>query len=220
MITAIPQLETYLETFNDFQKTAPGHDLAWLRKLREDAFARFCQAGFPTTHDEDWRFTNVSAIAKTPFRLASNSTQLEKKQLEAWLLPGAACQLVFVNGHFRRELSSLGNLVEGLRVNSLADELRTNPSVLEAHLGRYLNTERDAFAALNTAFAADGGFVHIRKGKVLEQPIHLLFVSTAADQPLMTHPRNLIVADEQIAGRHRRRLRFARRRRGFLQHGD
>ena len=70
MITAIPQLDTYLETFNDFQRTAPGHNLSWLRKLREDAFARFCEVGFPTTHDEDWRFTNVSAIAKTPFALA------------------------------------------------------------------------------------------------------------------------------------------------------
>jgi Fe-S cluster assembly protein SufD len=197
VITAIPQLETYLEAFSDFQKTAPGHDLAWLRKLREDAFARFCQVGFPTTHDEDWRFTNVSAIAKTPFRLASNAGQIDKNQLEAWLLPVAACQLVFVDGHFSRELSSLGNFVEGLHVSSLAEELSTNPSALEPHLGRYLNTERDAFAALNTAFAADGAFVHIRKGTVLEQPIHLLFVSTTADQPIMMHPRNLIVAEEQ-----------------------
>jgi Fe-S cluster assembly protein SufD len=197
VITAIPQLETYLEAFSDFQKTAPGHDLAWLRKLREDAFARFCQVGFPTTHDEDWRFTNVSAIAKTPFRLASNAGQIDKNQLEAWLLPVAACQLVFVDGHFSRELSSLGNFVEGLHVSSLAEELSTNPSALEPHLGRYLHTERDAFAALNTAFAADGAFVHIRKGTVLEQPIHLLFVSTTADQPIMMHPRNLIVAEEQ-----------------------
>jgi len=197
LITAIPQLETYLETFSDFQKTAPGRDLTWLRKLREDAFARFCEVGFPTTHDEDWRFTNVSPIAKTPFKLATGTSQLEKKQLEAWLLPGAACQLVFVDGHFSRELSSLGDLPAGVHVNSLAEEIRANPSVLEAHLGRYLDTERDAFAALNTAFAADGAFVHIRKGKVLEKPIHLLFVSTAADQPLMTHPRNLIVAEEQ-----------------------
>ncbi len=197
MITAIPQLETYLETFNGFQKTAPGRDLTWLRKLREDAFARFCEVGFPTTHVEDWRFTNVSAIAKTPFRLGANAGHLDKKQLEAWLLPGAACQLVFVDGHFSPELSSLGNLPTGVRVNSLADEINANPATVEPHLGRYLNTQRDAFAALNTAFLADGAFVHLRKGKVLEQPIHLLFVSTAADQPLMTHPRNLIVADEQ-----------------------
>jgi Fe-S cluster assembly protein SufD len=198
LITAIPQLETYLESFSDFQKTAPGRDLAWLRKLREDAFARFCDVGFPTTHDEDWRFINVSAIAKTPFRLAAGGSELStNNDPRPWLLPGAACQLVFVDGHFSRELSSLGDMPAGVRVNGLAAELSTNPASLELHLGRYLDTQRDAFAALNTAFLADGAFVHIRKGKVLEQPIHMLFVSTGGDRPLMTHPRNLIVAGEQ-----------------------
>ena len=67
----------------------------------------------------------------------------------------------------------------------------------EPHLGRYLNTERDAFAALNTAFAADGAFIHVKKSVVVDQTIHLLFVSTASDVPTMTHPRNLIVAEEQ-----------------------
>ena len=67
MITATQQLENYLESFSEFEKLAAGHDLPWLRKLRRDAFARFCEVGFPTTHDEDWRFTNVSAIAQTPF---------------------------------------------------------------------------------------------------------------------------------------------------------
>jgi len=197
VITATAQLETYLESFSDFQKTAPGRDVAWLRKLREDAFARFCEAGFPTTHDEDWRFTNVSAIAKTPFRVAATAGELDKKDLDPWLLPGAACQLIFVDGHFSPELSSFGHLPAGITVNSLAGEIDTNPASLEAHLGRYLHTGRDAFAALNTAFLGDGAFVHIRKGKVLEQPIHLLFVSTGSDLPLMTHPRNLIVADEE-----------------------
>ncbi|MGA2989364.1 MAG: hypothetical protein ABSD88_02730, partial [Candidatus Korobacteraceae bacterium] len=71
MTTATHHLENYLASFSDFEKTAAGHDLRWLRELRQRAFTRFCQAGFPTTHDEDWRFTNVSEIARTPFQLAA-----------------------------------------------------------------------------------------------------------------------------------------------------
>src|SRR5205807_1280716 len=81
VITATEQLETYLESFTEFQKRAAGRNLPWLRRLREDAFARFCEVGFPTTHDEDWRFTNVSAIARTSFELAQNG-QLAKEELE------------------------------------------------------------------------------------------------------------------------------------------
>jgi len=68
--------------------------------------------------------------------------------------------------------------------------------VLEQHMGRYLDIGRDAFCALNTAFAADGAYVHIRRGAVIEGAIHLLFVSTVTDTPAMSHPRNLIVAEE------------------------
>ena len=195
MIAATEQLETYLASFSEFQQTAdaPG----WLRKLREDAFARFAETGFPTTHDEDWRFTNVSPIAKTSWQLPSGSANVSREELASFHLPGAVSQLVFVNGRFNRELSRISSLASGVRVNGLADEIGANPSVLEPHLGRYLNIQRDAFAALNTAFLNDGAYIHIAKGKVLEQPIHLLFVSTESQTPQMTHPRNLIIAEDQ-----------------------
>ncbi len=195
MITTGEQLETYLESFSEFQQMASGREIGWLRKLREDAFTRFCETGFPTTHDEDWRFTNVSQLAKTPFKLAS-SAAVSREDLALFDLSGAVCQLVFINGRFARELSVL-NAMSGVRVNGLADEISSNAAALESHLGRYLNTQRDAFAALNTAFLNDGAYIHIRKGAVLEHPIHLLFVATSSDTPLMTHPRNLIVAEDQ-----------------------
>ncbi len=197
MITATEQLETYLAAFSEFQKHAPGRDISGLQKLREDAFARFCEVGFPTTHDEDWRFTNVSAIAKTPWQLAAGAANVSREEVGAYDLAGAACQFVFVDGRFARDLSSLGGVASGVRVSSLADEISTNPDALEVHLGRYLNIQRDAFAALNTAFLADGAFIHVKKGVVVEQPIHLLFVSTPGGAPTMTHPRNLIIAEEE-----------------------
>jgi len=103
VITATQQLESYLENFSEFERLAASHDLPWLRKLRRDAFSRFCEVGFPTTHDEDWRFTNVSAIAQRPFQLARNGrARLSQKELEPYRPAGFACQLVFVNGHFAR----------------------------------------------------------------------------------------------------------------------
>jgi len=35
-----------------------------IEKIREEARRRFADLGFPTTHDEDWRFTSVAPIAK------------------------------------------------------------------------------------------------------------------------------------------------------------
>jgi Fe-S cluster assembly protein SufD len=175
--------------------------LAWLRKLREDAFARFCEVGFPTTRDEDWRFTSVAAIAKSEFRLANKSdAPVSQQEIEADRIPGSACRLVFVNGRYSETLSSLGNLPSGVEIGSLALQIEKDPAAVEQHLGRYLNIQRDAFSALNTAFAGDGVYVHVSRRIVLESPIHLLFVSkgsVSGRSSLMSHPRNLIVAEAE-----------------------
>ncbi|HZD49256.1 MAG TPA: Fe-S cluster assembly protein SufD, partial [Silvibacterium sp.] len=119
-----------------------------------------------------------------------------QKELEPYRIAGVACQLVFMNGRFARELSLLDKVPDRVKVSSLAAEIFSNPGAIEPHLGRYLDSRRDAFCALNTAFVEDGAYVHIRRGTLVEEPIYLLFVSTGDDAPSMSHPRNLIVAEE------------------------
>ncbi|HZE25476.1 MAG TPA: hypothetical protein VE054_15885, partial [Blattabacteriaceae bacterium] len=150
MITATQAPEKYLEIFDQFNDRAAAVQPRWLQLLREDAFARFSETGFPTTHEEDWRFTNVSAVANTPFELAGPDT-VSREQLAPFGSSEFACCLVFVNGLFSQELSNTAMLPKGVTVGSLGAQLKNDPASLELHLGRYLNTQRDAFAALNTA---------------------------------------------------------------------
>ncbi|HEY1810510.1 MAG TPA: Fe-S cluster assembly protein SufD [Acidobacteriaceae bacterium] len=196
-MTATEQVQSWLENFTEFEKSAPGAKLAWLKRLREDAFARFCEAGFPTTREEDWRFTNVSAIARTVFRPAS-AAKLTEDQISAFRVRReTAATLVFVNGRFDAERSQVSGLPRGVTVASLREQIAAHPDTLEKHLGRYADTQRDAFVALNTAFLADGAYVHVARGVVVEAPIYLLYVATEEAAPAVTHPRNLIVAEDQ-----------------------
>jgi Fe-S cluster assembly protein SufD len=196
--TAIQNLETYLTAFSELSKRDPGHAPPWLRKLREDAFERFCETGFPTTHDEDWRFTNVSNIDRTQFSLALEpGAALSRWDLEPWTIDGAAAQLVFIDGKFVRSLSSIGGLPAGTVISSLGQEITKGSELLEGHLGRYLDIQRDSFCALNTALAEDGAFVHVAKGVTTEAPIHLLFVSSGKSGPTMMHPRNLLLIERE-----------------------
>lgn len=197
MTTAIQNVENYLGSFTDFEKTASGRELPWLRTLRAEAFARFCETGFPTTHDEDWRFTNVSTIARAQFAREGKPASVNASELKKWRMEAAVAELVFVDGQFVRELSVMGNLADSISVLSLKEEIMNPGKFLEAHLGRYLNIQRDPFSAMNTAFAEDGAFVHVGRGRVLEAPIHLLFVSTPADAPRMVHPRNLLIFEKE-----------------------
>jgi len=197
VITAAPNIGTYLASFTEFVKTAAGSDIAWLRKLREDAFDRFSEVGFPTTHDEDWRFTNLSAITRTDFALAHRTVDLSPADVSRFVLDSAAVRLVFVNGQFASELSSRDSLAADVRVSSLKQEMAELPDRLKDHLGRYLDIQHDPFCALNTAFLEDGAFLRVARGTALKKPIHLLFVSTGSDVPTMVHPRNLLLVERE-----------------------
>jgi Fe-S cluster assembly protein SufD len=196
--TVMQETDGYLERFSRFEPRVAGRDWACFQPVRRAALARFAELGFPTIHDEDWRFTSVAPIAKTVFApSADGGVEPGRRDLEPFTFAGLHCsQLVFVNGRYAPALSSLRPLPGGVVVSSLASALPVYPDPIEAHLARYADFHHDAFTALNTAFMEDGAFVHVRRGAVLEEPIHLLYVSIPTGAPVITHPRNLIVADE------------------------
>jgi Fe-S cluster assembly protein SufD len=204
MVTVVTnETEYYREAFARFEQGI-GEGQAWLRPARRVALARFAELGFPTIHDEDWRFTSVAPIARTPFVPArTGRMETDPRALAAFTFGGPeGARLVFVNGRYAPGLSSSPrSLPAGLKVMSLAHALTAARDLVEPHLARYADVQQDAFAALNTAFLEDGAFVHIPRGVVLEEPIHCLYVATEAGAPAITHPRNLILAgdDSQAA---------------------
>ena len=198
MAVETDQLGSYLDNYTDFARETAAITPRWLRELRENAFVRFCAIGFPTTRDEDWRFTNITAMARTPFLLArASAIPPAASELISWRMEGATARMVFVDGRFAPELSDPALLPEGVTVRGLREAIAQRPEVVAEHFGRYLDIERDPFCALNTAFADDGAYVHVKRSVVVEHPIHLLFVSTSGNEPTMTHPRNLIVVEDE-----------------------
>ena len=192
MITTTAAPEHYSDAFDRLEKKQG--EPAWLRSLRQEAFARFAETGFPTTHDEDWRFTNVSAIANAQFEPAPQAVATAA-DLKTFRTSDFACQIVFVNGRYAPELSRI-SAIGKVKIASLAQTLSADPDSLNGHLGRYLNYRRDAFAALNTAFMEDGAYIYVPRGTVVEQPIYVLYVSVSGEKPAIEHPRNLIVIEE------------------------
>jgi len=161
-----------------------------MEPIRQDAAQRFAKLGFPTTRDEDWRFTNVSTIAKTQFSAAPfDLSGWGEEQREQLLAPyEGGLRLVFINGRYSPELSSL-QLARGIE----ATPLREANGTVVAHLARYVDYQDRAFVALNTANFEDGACIEIPKGTVVEEPIHLVFLASGGDVPVISHPRNLVV---------------------------
>ena len=189
----------FVEHFSTARPEGP----AWLTAIRERAMASFQASGFPTTKNEDWHFTNPSAIAEGafgPMRPPSGTLSLD--DLEPWLFGEASWpRLVFVNGRFVSSLSRMEGL-DGITVMSLAVANREEPSLLERHLTRQADTDDPAqvFSALNTALMQEGAVVYIPRGAVAPAPVHLLFLSDGEATGGASHPRVLVVAEPQSQG--------------------
>jgi len=190
--------DLYLSKFERFEKESKPP--SWLFPLRKAGIARFAELGFPTLRHEDWRFTNVTPIAKLPFKpvFDTNADGVTAGALSELTFANlAGTRLVFVNGQFASGLSAVHGLPQGVKAASLAAALASEPALLEKHLGRYVRMEDYAFAALNTAFFLDGAFIHVPAGVAVPEPIQLVFVSTVKEAGATTHPRNLIIAEKQ-----------------------
>jgi Fe-S cluster assembly protein SufD len=172
----------------------------WLDELRRAAMARFEQVGFPSKKDEEWRFTDLSPITKTQFKLAERVPDELATDVAASFSFGtdAVSELVFVNGHFAPGLSRIGKLPRGVKVGRLADAINDSGELVEPHLAKLADVERNPFVALNTGFLSDGAFLHFARGTVVEQPIHLLFVSAKGADLSVSHPRVLVIAEENV----------------------
>jgi Fe-S cluster assembly protein SufD len=187
----------YQEQFAALERRVGGAASAWMHPLRKAALARFLELGFPTTRDEDWKFTNLAPIAQTVFRLPEASPQPSVEALQPFLVTGmGGTRLVFVDGRFAPALSRIGTLPRGVVAGSLAEAMGSRRPLVEPYLAQYADFTQDAFAALNTAFLEDGAFVWLPKGTTLAEPIHILHVSTGGPTPLIASLRNLIVAQE------------------------
>jgi len=191
MAAPMDHIESYLA---DFRREAGDQKVPrWLQDRREAAIARFAELGFPTIKHERWKDTNVAPIARTRFVSAQPPARVPTAQSLEVPTFGAmeGLRLVFVNGRYEPRLSSPPISDGGFRVSNLAELLADNGDI-EPLFGRLEGFEDNPFTALNMAFARDGAFVQLPNGRVLDEPIYLVFLSIPGTEPAVSHLRNLV----------------------------
>ncbi len=192
MRTKEQQGRWYGELFREFERGLNGESERALHQSRVRAMEHFASTGFPSAHDEEWRYTDVSRIASTEFRIA-RSTAVAPALTQPFTL-GVRNHIVVIDGRFAPGHSHCERLPAGVRVEGLADALRATPAEVEEHLARHAAYAQNPFAALGTAFLYDGVYISVPDRTIVEEPIHIVCLSTQAEVPTVVHPRILVVA--------------------------
>ncbi len=183
-----------------FASANPGVNPLWLKTIREEARARARQAGFPNTRQEEWRFTNVAPLLDLPLHCAlQNGREISPRDIEPFVFGLGGGRLVFIDGCFRADLSSLPPRGSGVEADSLRTRVSGDAAELQKHLARHASYETNFFTALNTAFFQDGAFISVADGVTVGEPIQLLYLATSEKPGATTQTRNLILGGRQSA---------------------
>ena len=160
---------------------------------KKKAFDSFLSLDFPTIKNEEWKFTNVSKIIKNDFKSTEGS--IDDSIVEKLLENGIeGDKIVLINGIFSKKLSRISNQV--CEIKSLNEAVSNNATIFSKWYNKILPKNPDAFTSLNTAMNKDGVFIYIPKNKTATSPISIHLFQDAQAQHTISHPRNLIYADE------------------------
>jgi len=163
-------------------------------KMRDTAADALARLAVPTLKTEAWKYTSLRALLKREFTLSTAPAKITgetKTLLSAAAIPGfEADRLVFVNGVFAPSLSDGVPYVKSL--NGLTGE---SLAVFESYFGTLVSPDAGIFTALNTAYAKEGLFVHVAKGKHIEKPLHILHLTEAGGADMGMQVRNLLVVE-------------------------
>ena len=145
----------------------------WLIEKQKMAFEIFSKTGLPTQKDEEWKYTNISAIDKISFvKSKTNNIQIEEfekiKIKDFNLIP-------IINNVVDKNQIKCEN---GIKIYSLAEMLDINYEFVKNYFFQSQISYKDSIASLNTSLLDDVLFIEIDKNIEILKPIHILNIQT------------------------------------------
>ncbi len=124
-------------------------------------FDSFIQKGFPTTKDEEWKYTSLKNVVSENYVLESNFPKL-KKEIFANFSLGLKNKLIFSDG----VLINSPNIA-GLTITDFTD---------------FNCRENDALTELNASLAKRGFKIEIGDNAIIKDPIEVLFFNSTKNK--------------------------------------
>ena len=192
--------QQYIDLYQQCREMICGHSSDAMNAVRDEAFARFASAGFPSQKVERYKYTDMQALFAPNYGLNLNRLQIPVDPYNAFRcdVPNLSTSLYFVvNDMFYHDEKPKGHLPGGVIVGSLKDFAT---SEYYNHLAGKAN---DAATDLNTMLAQDGLYVYVPKNVKVERAIQVINIlkaptqcGKAGEEALMVNRRVLIILEE------------------------
>jgi len=190
--------------FSDFEQRNSENNENALFIVRQDSFKAFEKLGLPTTRNEEYKYTPISKVLEKNFNfnaVPAKSVLTKEEVEEVFIKNNESNVLVFINGFFSKEYSKIISPEDELTFMEFSEVQQKYPQLLLNHFAHYASYEKDAYTALNTAFADKGTLIIVPGKTVVSAPITLYFINdTNISNNAVIQPRNLFLigADSEV----------------------
>lgn len=177
------QIDRYLK-----QAAAVLTDIPWLAALKKKAQADFARLGFPSRHNEEWKYTAIDSFLAHDFTEAKANKAIASRDND---LP-IELKIDVINGSIVGLEQAVQSLPDGVIVMPIKQAVIDHHDKIKPYLGGALSHEH-GFQALNTALMNSGLFIYLPKDVHVKQPILLAHWQDGNNQAV--YVRHLIVAE-------------------------
>ena len=125
-----------------------------LPENKRAVFDAFIKKGFPTTKDEEWKYTSLKKVIKPDYNLFPKQSVIDNSVINKYSL-GIKDKIVFVDGNLIYSPE-----INGVQITGFSDF-------------DFENT--DVISELNSSLAESGFTITVEKDTVVENPIEILF---------------------------------------------
>jgi Fe-S cluster assembly protein SufD len=181
--------EKIVSTYRSFEEAIS--DSSIITDIKNQAIEVFEEKGFPTTKDEDWKYTSLKSLVNVDYCVVPTENEdLELADIEEYFVDVNSYKIVVVDGFYNKNLSD----VETTKfiVSSMQKAITLNSELVLSHLGKIAPSD-ESMVALNTISHAGGFFINIPNNAILDKPIQVLHIATGISGDTLVQPRNIII---------------------------
>lgn len=190
------QTDNLKDQFNELQAQQPA---SILHSIRQEGFNEFSKLGLPTLRNEDWKYTGISSLFNKNFSVPHGNCDIDKSIIEKASIDGMehANQLVFINGRYNAEASTIHTSEEDMEICSLEEASKGKyHDAVQEYFGKSSLFIKDGIHALNTSFIDGSVFIIVKKNAQIKEPVYFNHIFNATDNHLLASPRSLVIVEE------------------------
>lgn len=155
----------------------------------------FFSEGFPTTKDEEWKYTSLRKIISEDFLIEEKGSKISENEITKYSL-GFENKIVFIDGKL-----ILSPEVKNVSISSFSD---------------FETTNYDSIQNLNSSLTTKGFTIEVAANSVIENPIEILFFNTVENN--FTQYRNTISVGENAEVKFIERIQNINCNSSFVNH--